>query len=242
MLRPRKSGREGHLVLRSTWLHRSALVLVITSMALAGCVTRGRYNELLAENENLRARTAQLSRQSAGLADVAAGLSMELRLRDHELAQLEREQRELAEELDAWLVAGTIKMLLLADGLHVLLSEEVLFTSGSADLKPSGQQILKQVVLELEQVPYEIAVLGYTDNVPIGGQLAQRFPSNWELAGARAASVVRLFHGEGIPAEQLLAVSFGESHSIASNDTPEGRAENRRIEVRLRPVIRQPGT
>jgi chemotaxis protein MotB len=242
MLRPRKSGREGHLVLRSTWLHRSALVLVITSMALAGCVTRGRYNELLAENENLRARTAQLSRQSAGLADVAAGLSMELRLRDHELAQLEREQRELAEELDAWLVAGTIKMLLLADGLHVLLSEEVLFTSGSADLKPSGQQILKQVVLELEQVPYEIAVLGYTDNVPIGGQLAQRFPSNWELAGARAASVVRLFHGEGIPAEQLLAVSFGESHPIASNDTPEGRAENRRIEVRLRPVIRQPGT
>jgi chemotaxis protein MotB len=229
-------------VLRSTWLHRSALVLVITSMALAGCVTRGRYNELLAENENLRARTAQLSRQSAGLADVAAGLSMELRLRDHELAQLEREQRELAEELDAWLVAGTIKMLLLADGLHVLLSEEVLFTSGSADLKPSGQQILKQVVLELEQVPYEIAVLGYTDNVPIGGQLAQRFPSNWELAGARAASVVRLFHGEGIPAEQLLAVSFGESHPIASNDTPEGRAENRRIEVRLRPVIRQPGT
>jgi chemotaxis protein MotB len=242
MLRPQKSGREGHLVLRSTWLHRSALVLVITSMALAGCVTRGRYNELLAENENLRARTAQLSRQSAGLADVAAGLSMELRLRDHELAQLEREQRELAEELDAWLVAGTIKMLLLADGLHVLLSEEVLFTSGSADLKPSGQQILKQVVLELEQVPYEIAVLGYTDNVPIGGQLAQRFPSNWELAGARAASVVRLFHGEGIPAEQLLAVSFGESHPIASNDTPEGRAENRRIEVRLRPVIRQPGT
>jgi chemotaxis protein MotB len=211
-------------------------------MALAGCVNRGRYNELLAENEHLRARASQLSRQSAELTDVAAGLSMELRLRDHELAQLEREQRELADELETWIVAGAIQMQLLADGLHVVLSEEVLFGSGSADLKPSGQQVLRQLVLELEQIPYEIAVLGYTDNLPVGGALAQRYPSNWELAGARAASVVRLFQSEGIPAERLLAVSFGESHPIASNDTPEGRAENRRVEVRLRPVVRQPGS
>ena len=73
----------------------------------------------------------------------------------------------------------------------------------------------------------------------VGPVLAQRYPTNWELAAARATSVVRVMEAEGIPAEQLVAISFGETHSVASNDTEEGRAQNRRIEVRLRPVIRK---
>jgi chemotaxis protein MotB len=81
-------------------------------------------------------------------------------------------------------------------------------------------------------------VLGFTDNVPVGPNLAERFPSNWELAGARAASVVRVMEEEGIPAPQLVAVSRGETEPIASNDTAEGRAQNRRIDVRLRPVVK----
>ena len=78
-------------------------------------------------------------------------------------------------------------------------------------------------------------MVGHTDNVQISTRLKERYPTNWELAGARAASVVRLFQGAGIPVQQLVAVSRGEGQPIASNDTPEGRKENRRIEVRLRP-------
>jgi hypothetical protein len=81
--------------------------------------------------------------------------------------------------------------------------------------------------------------LGFSDNVPVGAHLQAQFPSNWELAGARAASVVRMMQAGGVPAAQLMAVSQGENQPIASNATPEGRAQNRRIDVRIRPIIKK---
>lgn len=222
-------------------------LVLAASLAIApltGCVTQSKYDLMLAErdelaasNEILRQQSGQLTRQSQRLASVAAGLSQELALRDEEVEQLTREQEELMEELETWVVAGLIKMELLKDGLHLVLSEEILFSTGSDELSDTGREVLTKLVEELEQLPYQIAVIGYTDNVPVGPRLAARYPSNWELAGARAASVVRLFQGAGVPAQQLLVISRGESQPIASNDTPEGRAENRRIEVRLRPVV-----
>jgi chemotaxis protein MotB len=119
------------------------------------------------------------------------------------------------------------------------LPNEVLFATGSANLKPEGQALLKELVGALEEVPYQVIVIGHTDNVPIGPGLAKRFPSNWELAGARAASVVRMMASEGLPPEQMLAISTGDTRPIASNDTEEGRKRNRRIEVRIRPVVVQ---
>ncbi|MCZ6823962.1 MAG: OmpA family protein [Deltaproteobacteria bacterium] len=222
-------------------------LVLAASLAIApltGCVTQSKYDLMLAErdelaasNEILRQQSGQLTRQSQRLASVAAGLSQELALRDQEVEQLTREQEELMEELETWVVAGLIKMELLKDGLHLVLSEEILFPTGSDELSDTGREVLTKLVEELEQLPYQIAVIGYTDNIPVGPRLAARYPSNWELAGARAASVVRLFQGAGVPAQQLLVISRGESQPIASNDTPEGRAENRRIEVRLRPVV-----
>ena len=78
--------------------------------------------------------------------------------------------------------------------------------------------------------------MGFTDNVPIRGNLAKRYPTNWELAGARAASVVRLLESTGIDSTKLIASSYGDNFPVASNDTEEGRAQNRRIEIRLRPL------
>ncbi len=220
------------------------LVALLAIAPLTGCVTKSKYdlllaerNELAASNQTLRQKSGQLTTQSQQLASVAAGLSQELALRDQEMEQLRREQEELMEELETWVVAGLIKMELLKDGLHLVLSEEILFPTGSDELNDTGREVLTKLVEELEQLPYQIAVIGYTDNVPVGPRLAARFPSNWELAGARAASVVRLFQGAGVPAQQLVVISRGEGQPIASNDTPKGRAENRRIEVRLRPVV-----
>ena len=119
------------------------------------------------------------------------------------------------------------------------MPNEVLFAPGSADLKRDGQSLLKELVDALEDVPYQIVIVGHTDNVPIGPGLAKRYPSNWELAGARAASVVRLMASQGIPPAQLLAISMGDTRPIADNATPEGRGINRRIDVRIRPVVVQ---
>ena len=96
--------------------------------------------------------------------------------------------------------------------------------------------LVGRIVGELEQLPYQIAVLGHTDDLPIGDELAQRYPSNWELAAARAASVVRLLEAEGVPSDRLLVVSFGPTRPVAPNDTPANRALKRRVDLRLRPV------
>ena len=99
--------------------------------------------------------------------------------------------------------------------------------------------VLIRVAGQLKDVPYQIIVSGHTDNVAIGPNLAKRFPTNWELAGARSARVVRLFEESEIDGVRLLAVSRGETMPVASNDTPEGQKKNRRIEIRLRPVVQE---
>ncbi len=218
----------------------SAMVVVLTgAMLFAGCVSNITYNEVVAERDNLSQENQNLRRQTAAVRVVAVGLSVELELAEFEIAQMRLEEEELADEIAAWAVHGAIKMQLLADGLHILLPHDVLFASGSVQLKPEGQKLIAELVTEISQQPYQIAVLGFTDNVPVGPQLREQFPSNWEVAGARAASVVRLMQAEGIPAAQLVAVSQGENQPIASKATAEGRAQNRRIDVRIRPIVKQ---
>ena len=203
----------------------------IVSVFLFGCVSQGTYDAVVQERDQYRDRAQSMQA-------VATDLGNDLALREREVALLEIEQQELADEVTRWAIRGAIKMEMLADGLHLILPHDVLFASGTTVLSPEGEKLIVELVEELKQQPYQIAVLGFTDNVPVGPQLVQRYPSNWELSGARAASVVRLMQQEGIPASQLVAVSRGETGAIASNDTPEGRAQNRRIDVRIRPVIR----
>lgn len=219
--------------------HRCVTIPLAALSLLAGCVTQGTYDEMVAERDRLVTDNQVLRQQRVALTDVAMGLGADLAMADREVAMLEREQQELADEVARWAVRGAIQMHLLKDGLHLILPHDVLFESGSSALTSEGQELVTELVRELEQQPYQIAVLGFTDNVPVGPRLAARYPSNWDLAGARAASVVRLMDSEGIPASQLVAVSRGETGAIATNDTPEGRAENRRIDVRIRPVLDQ---
>jgi chemotaxis protein MotB len=220
--------------MRTLIASRSPFLLVAFATAfllLSGCVTESSYNKVVKERNDLR-------QANAALEDETVELGTELMLRDLEVAQLEQEQEELADEVERWAVRGAIKMMMLADGLHLILPQDVLFASGTTQLSSDGHELIVELVKEINQQPYQIAVLGFTDNVPVGPKLAERYPSNWELAGARAASVVRVMQEEGVPAAQLVAVSRGETEPIASNDTEEGRAQNRRIDVRLRPVVK----
>ena len=116
------------------------------------------------------------------------------------------------------------------------LSDDILFASGSAQLDAAGIAILAKVAARLKTLPHRIEVQGHTDNRGIRGYLAKRYPTNWELAGARAARVTRLLQKEGIDGTRLSSVSFAEFAPVASNDTAEDRAYNRRIEIRLHPT------
>ncbi len=122
-------------------------------------------------------------------------------------------------------------------GVNLNLPEGILFDSGSADVKKTGEAVLQKVAKELKAISYQTIVGGFTDNVPISKRLAQQFPSNWDLAASRATNVARMLEGSGVPKGRLVVVSFGENQPVAPNDTVEGRAQDRRIEIRLRPVV-----
>lgn len=210
----------------------SLVAVIAAAFVLAGCVSQEKYDALEKKNTELRAENMKLT-------EASLFLSGELLEADREVEMLELQQEKLADEVARWALEGAVKMELLRSGLQIVLPNEVLFSTGSAQLKAKGQAILKELVEALEDVPYQILVVGHTDDVPIGSELAKIYPSNWELAGARAASVVRVMAVEGIPPQQLVAISMGDTRPIAPNDTADGRKQNRRIEVRIRPVVVQ---
>ena len=209
--------------------------------------------ELDSTQGQLKATNAELSSTSERLENTKMSLmeaSEVLTAKDEALKQKEEELRKASEymkrtnqlydqlvgELKNELEANQVKVKEMKDGINVNLSEEILFPSGSAELNKSGQEVITRVSKKLAGKEYQIIVVGFTDNIPIRGNLAKRYPTNWELAGARAASVVRLLEKTGVESKKLVATSYGENFPVASNETDEGRAQNRRIEIRLRPV------
>lgn len=114
------------------------------------------------------------------------------------------------------------------DKVTIELGEKILFPSGSAKLSDRADAALSDIAASLKRVEGNIIVQGHTDNVPVA---SGRFKSNWELSAARAFSVIEYLTEKGVPADRLAAWGFGEHHPQGSNETVEGRAGNRRIEI-----------
>ena len=113
----------------------------------------------------------------------------------------------------------------------LVLDGAALFESGSADISPEAVPFLKKILKLIQAGSCPVRVEGHTDNVPIS---TEKFPSNWELSTTRAVNIVRFFCERGnIAPERLSAVGYGELRPLASNDTAEGRARNRRVEIIL---------
>jgi chemotaxis protein MotB len=125
-------------------------------------------------------------------------------------------------------LGGKVKVDGNESGATITISDVILFPAGGASLTDGGAAIMKKISDILAQFSYRIKVAGYTDNIPIE---TERYPSNWELSASRACEVVRLLIDEGIDPGLLSAVGYAEHHNVASNDTPEGRAQNRRVEI-----------
>lgn len=192
--------------------------------------------DLGSEREQLAASVEELRAARDQLEQNLALTSSQLAVRNAEVQQLRDTYDGLVSDLQSEVASGRVQVEQLRDGLNVKLSQAVLFPSGSADLSAEGADVLGKVAGRLLELPHRILVQGHTDHVPIRGALAQRYPSNWELAGARAARVVRILAERGVPVGRLSAVSLADTQPVASNQTPEGRAANRRIEIRMLPA------
>lgn len=127
---------------------------------------------------------------------------------------------QLGDDIDVIIQGGVVSF---------RINSEILFSSGQADLGLSGINVLKKLVDVLKKNEYQIAVEGHTDSIPIRG----RYPSNWELSGSRAGSVVRYFVANGISSDRLRAVGYADTRPLQSNETAEGRAQNRRVELTM---------
>lgn len=150
---------------------------------------------------------------------------------DRRLAEFKR----LLERFSALIDAGKLKVKIVDGRMVVALTSDVLFAPGNATLSPEGKAAIVEVAGLLASMPERaFQVEGHTDNVPIKNA---QFPSNWELASARAITVVKTMVDAGMPAARVSAASFGEQKSAATNDTPEGRAQNRRIEIVVVPDL-----
>lgn len=123
---------------------------------------------------------------------------------------------------------GQVRITEGALGITIDINANVLFAPGEARLDIGAVRALAAVAQILAPTDFPIMVEGHTDNVPIG---TPQFPSNWELAGMRASSVVRLFIDSGVDARRLTATGYADQRPIADNATAEGRARNRRVAI-----------
>lgn len=143
----------------------------------------------------------------------------------------------LAQFLQPDIQGGLVAVKDEADRSVIIMKGEGLFDSGSATLSADREALIRRIAEALARVPGKVVVTGHTDNVQ---SRSVRFPSNWHLSEARAATVRTLLSGAGVPAERIQAQGKGEAEPVAPNDSPANRARNRRVEVEL--LVRQPGT
>lgn len=137
----------------------------------------------------------------------------------------------LLAELQRSALAGRVEVNVLPDAVNLEISDNILFTPASAALTEGGRSLLDDLAATLKTLPYELSVEGHTDNVPIQ---TERYPSNWELAAARASTVTRHLIEQGIAAARVRAIGYADTRPRAENTTPEGRARNRRVSFILR--------
>jgi chemotaxis protein MotB len=172
------------------------------------------------KNEVLQSKTKDLERQ-----------------KEEEVLAMKGTYENLLENMKSEIEKGKITITQLRGKLKVNMLDEILFDSGETTIKPQGIEVLKRVGNILLNVKDKaINIEGHTDNVPIGAELSKKYPTNWELSVVRATNVARyLQEKSGINPILLSATGYGEYKPVASNETEEGKAKNRRIEIVLVP-------
>jgi len=141
-------------------------------------------------------------------------------------------QQTIEEEVAEEVKAGLVESELIDGGILIRMRDSVAFAFGKADLKPKAKKILDVIGRVLAGAKVTIEVGGHTDNVPVrkGG----RFSSNWSLSTARSVSVVEYWLAKfKMPSDKIKAVGYADGVPLAANDTPEGRARNRRVEFKI---------
>jgi chemotaxis protein MotB len=232
------------------------MALCLTLIFVSACVSKKEYvaletksNQTQAQLEqeirDLQAQVSKLTTENNRHLDTIEGLKTELeqekrtvKQKEREVSELDKTRQEIESSLKEQIAQKDIKLEEIEGKLKVTFVDKILFDSGSVMIKPKGQEVLLKLADSFrDSEDQNIAVEGHTDDVQIGTALLDRFPTNWELSTARSTAVVRFLQEKGnIAPERLTASGFSYFRPVAANETPEGRKQNRRIEIILVPV------
>ncbi len=197
-------------------------------------------NQALEQNlVQLEERLKNVERLKKELEEVRAARAAQ----ESQLAQVKQEVNTVSREIDRITQAleekfgKSLVVTQHQDRLVLTMLGQILFASGEAQLTPLGLDIMKQVGEVLATLPNKnIQVEGHTDSNPIYGRLQQKFPTNWELSTARATTVLRyLIEQTGMDPKDFAATGYADTRPVVANDSEEGRAQNRRVEIVLYP-------
>ena len=181
----------------------------------------------------------EIQQDVSNLSKAKAEVEAEKQKLIEEKKRREEEYQDLVDSLQQEIQNQEITITELQGKLTVNLMDKILFDSGKAKIKPEGERVLNKIAENfLQRYPDRaIRIEGYTDNIPISNPIVKkRFPTNWELSAARAIAAVRYLHERaGIDPTRLAAVGYGQHYPIDTNNTLEGRARNRRIEIIVMP-------
>jgi chemotaxis protein MotB len=212
----------------STDLEQKIADLEAKASSLEHCETRVKWDaEICAKQKaeaDAKAKELDVFRQKAELSQ-------------KQLDTMAEQENQLRQKLQKELADKNVEIEQLKGQLSVRMLDRIVFKSGSADLLPQGLIVLDKLADVLKAGNDALRVEGHTDATPIGAALQQKFPSNWELSGARAASVVRYFETKhAIDPKRLEPVGYSSHRPVAANDTDENKQRNRRVEIILKPV------
>lgn len=202
------------------------------------------YDVVKVENHALKKKLEELKKQNA---DKDAQITNLLKEKEEEietieektiqkLSELEQAKLDLERALKEELNEYKTKLEMTERGLVLTFLAEIFFDSGRDVIREAAKPSLEKVakVLNDQAVQSYVAVEGYTDNVPI---TRSGWKSNWELSSARALAVVHYFiDQQNVDPRRLSAVGYGEFRPVTTNDTPEGRQQNRRVEIVILPA------
>jgi chemotaxis protein MotB len=162
--------------------------------------------------------------------------------KEDKLAELVPSLEVLSKELKAEIAAGKIQISMEPRGLVVSFTQAALFPSGEDAIAPEATPSLEKVAAAMIQIPNPVRLEGHTDSRPIS---TKRFRSNWDLSTARSIALLEILTTKfGVPAEHISVAGYGDTAPIASNDTEEGRARNRRVDIVIlneKGVVGEPG-
>jgi chemotaxis protein MotB len=191
------------------------------------------------EKAQLSQRVDKLEAERSDLLSLKNELSSQVAAKEEELKKLQGTYRELEDKMKDEIAKGDVRLSQSNGRIKVDLVDKILFDVGDAKITERGANVLSRVGGVLANVEdKKIQVSGHTDDSPISDRLKDRYPTNWELAAARATNVTRYLEEKAnVPGRRLVAAAYGPWEPISSNKNAKGRARNRRIEIVLTPQL-----